>query len=128
MLLREVGSRAMFLYCLSIATGNYDRTTRLTILEEQQPHFYIIVPDEATAEILWADWLALWTPEFAGRWSQNCRKVEDREKDLIEVMKYEAKIFTEPDVKKGQGNKGTAKIYMRALDNIVCSQKRLADH
>jgi hypothetical protein len=51
------------------------------------------------------------------------RKVADREKDLIEVIKYETKVFTEQDGKKCRGKKGTAKIYIRALDNIHAAMK-----
>jgi plasmid rolling circle replication initiator protein Rep len=87
------------------------------------PHFHLIVPDKETADILLKEWLNLWTTEFAKPVSQNCRKVKDREKDLIEVIKYEAKIITEPDGTKSRGKKAGAKIYARALDNIYAAMK-----
>jgi len=38
------------------------------------------------------------------------RKVADSEKDLIELIKYETKVFTEPNDKKSRGRRGSAKI------------------
>ena len=61
--------------------------------------------------------------KFTHRDAQNLRKVADKEKDLIEVIKYETKVFTERDGKKSRGKKGTAKIYIRALDNIYAAMK-----
>lgn len=52
------------------------------------------------AQTLIDEWLSLWTNQFTHRDAQNFRKVEDKQKDLIEVIKYETKIFTEPDGKK----------------------------
>jgi len=92
-------------------------------LKTYNPHFHLIVPDRATAENLLSQWLNLWTIEFAKTGAQNIRKVDDTEKDLIEVIKYEAKIITEPDAKKSRGKRGTAKIYVRALDNIYAAMK-----
>lgn len=45
------------------------------------------------------------------------------------MIKYETKVFTEPDGKKSRGKKGSAKIYIRALDNIHAAMKgvRLID-
>ena len=61
------------------------------------------------AETIIDEWLNLWTEKFTHRDAQNLRKVADKEKDLIEVIKYETKVFTEPDGKKSRGKKGTAK-------------------
>lgn len=82
------------------------------------PHLHLIVPGKQMAETIIDEWLNLWTEKFTHRDAQNLRKVADKEKDLIEVIKYETKVFTEPDGKKSRGKKGTAKIYSRALDNI----------
>jgi len=87
------------------------------------PHFHLLVPSLEMAEILIDEWLNLWTKKYTHRDAQNCRKVEDTEKDLIEVIKYEAKVFTEPDGKRKPGKRGTAKIYVRALDNIYAALK-----
>lgn len=39
------------------------------------------------------------------------------------MINYETKVFTEPDGKKSRGKKGSAKIYIRALDNIHAAMK-----
>lgn len=87
------------------------------------PHLHLIVPDRETAELLIDEWLKKWTKKYTHRDAQNMRIVKDKEKDLIEVIKYEAKIFTEQDGKKKRGKKGTAVIYARALDNIYAAMK-----
>lgn len=87
------------------------------------PHLHLIVPNKLTAEILVKEWLLLWTKKFTHRDAQNFRKVKNKEKDLIEVIKYEAKIFTEPDRKRNKVRGGAAKIYIRALDNINAAMK-----
>lgn len=93
------------------------------------PHLHLIVPNKQMAEILVDEWLNIWTEKFTHRDAQNYRKIEDKEKDLIEVIKYETKVFTEPDGKKSKGKKGSARIYIRALDNIHAAMKgiRLLD-
>lgn len=93
------------------------------------PHLHLIVPTKEMAERLVGEWLRLWTKKFTHRDAQNYRRVENKEKDLIEIIKYETKVFTEPDGKKSRGKKGSAKIYIRALDNIHAVMKgiRLLD-
>ena len=51
---------------------------------------------------------------------QHIRKVNNTEKDLIETIKYGAKIFTDPEVKKGKGNRDPI-IYAAALHEIYKS-------
>jgi hypothetical protein len=87
------------------------------------------VPGKETAELLISEWLRVWGRSYTHQDAQHYRKVEDCEKDLVEVIKYEAKIITEPDEKGRIGKKGTATIYARALDNIYKSMKgcRLID-
>jgi plasmid rolling circle replication initiator protein Rep len=93
------------------------------------PHLHLIVPNKQMAEILVNEWLNHWTSKVTHRDAQHYRKVENKEKDLIEVIKYETKVFTEPDGKKSKGKKGSAKIYIRALYNIHVAMKgiRLID-
>jgi hypothetical protein len=93
------------------------------------PHLHLIVPSEKIAELLVDEWLKKWTKKYTHRDAQHFRKVEDKEKDLIEIIKYETKIFTEPDSKKSKGKNGSSKIYIRALDNIHAAMKgiRLID-
>src|SRR6476660_7600397 len=64
----------------------------------------------------------MWTRKRTHRDAHSYRKVEDREKDLVEVIKYEPKIVPRPDEKRGS-RKGIAKIYVRALDNIHAAMK-----
>jgi plasmid rolling circle replication initiator protein Rep len=61
------------------------------------PHLRLLVPSREMAEKIIDEWLQLWTKRYTHRDAQNCRIVEDTEKYLIELIKYEAKIFTEPD-------------------------------
>lgn len=87
------------------------------------PHFHIIVPDKATADLLIAEWLKTWTSDFTYKGAQKARKVENTERDLIETIKYGSKIFTEPDADRRSGKRikhtANAKIYAAALDNIL---------
>ena len=54
------------------------------------------------------------------------RQVQDKEKDLIELIKYEAKVFTDPEGKKRSSEKGSnKKIYVKALDTIYAALKAL---
>lgn len=91
------------------------------------PHYHVIVPDKATAELLVEEWLIQWTRKFAGEKGQHIRKVYDTEHDLIETIKYSSKIFTEPnpDYSKYKKHRETrnAKIYAAALDNIFSALK-----
>lgn len=118
---RGTGTRIMGLKSLECNFNPIYRT--------YNPHLHLIVPDKETAELLINEWLEKWTTKYTHRDAQNYRKVEDKEKDLVEVIKYETKIFTEPDSKKKKGKKGTAIIYTRALDNIYAAMKgaRLID-
>jgi hypothetical protein len=52
------------------------------------------------ADILITEWLTRIGPLHANPKAQHCRKVEDSERDLIELVKYGSKIFKEPDLKK----------------------------
>jgi len=87
------------------------------------PHFHIITKDKYTAEVLLEEWLKLWTPKFVNRKGQNIQKVNDLEKELIEIIKYGSKIFTEPDLKNRYKEASTTQIYIKALDTILTSMK-----
>lgn len=54
---------------------------------------------------------------------QHKDEIRNKERCLVEIIKYEAKIFTEPGSKKVNKKKGSAKIYARALYNIYSSMK-----
>jgi len=88
------------------------------------PHFHVIVASGEMAERLVRDWLDLMTDKFAKKWAQRIRKAEDLEHDLIEMVKYAAKIFTDPTVQKKSKGKAPAKkvtpyVYVSAMDNII---------
>ncbi|MEZ4804604.1 MAG: protein rep [Bacteroidia bacterium] len=83
------------------------------------PHYHLIVSDLETAKNLVKDWMALWTNKHTGIYSQNIRPVKDTTKDLIEVIKYGTKIFTDPTMKKGRNKKTPHFVYVSAIDNIL---------
>lgn len=87
------------------------------------PHFHIIVPSKQIAETLINEWLLLWTKVHTSRSAQHMRRVEDKERDLIEIVKYGSKIFTEPDVNKKSRQEGNRGIHTAALDNIFHAMK-----
>ncbi|WNH10553.1 protein rep [Thalassobellus suaedae] len=87
------------------------------------PHLHIITANKEMAEVIIDDWLKLCTPEFANRKGQKIEKTFDVEKNLIEVIKYGTKIFTEPDLKKRAKETTTAQIYIKALNNILVAMK-----
>lgn len=80
------------------------------------PHFHFIVPNKKVADILTEEWLLYW-PD-AHRDAQDARSVKDVERDLVELIKYSSKTFTEPDTQRKSGKKCKPKIYASALDNI----------
>lgn len=90
------------------------------------PHFHILVPSKELAEILMQEWLGIWTGQYAKRRAQYIRKVEDRERDLIEVVKYGSKILAEPDPgNKTKRKKVTRRVYIAALYNILRAMRGL---
>jgi hypothetical protein len=80
------------------------------------PHFNFIVQTKEMADLLMAEWLKMLTPKFANKKGQYMRSIENELQQLIEVIKYGSKIFTEPDLKK-KGKDG--KVYALALYNIL---------
>lgn len=85
------------------------------------PHFHLIVENEAVADAIIKEWLKLWTPKHAIRKCQDKQRVRNIEECLIEVVKYSSKIFTDPDVMdKG---KLPRQVYAAALDNIFQAMK-----
>ena len=92
------------------------------------PHFHIICATKEIAELIKKEWIKLWkkkyfrTKEFKYRYaraaSQHIRKIRNTENDLIEVIKYGAKIFTDPTMKKGKSKNVSPIIYAAALHEI----------
>lgn len=90
------------------------------------PHFHILVPDLETAQILVHEWLdrprkkirainTVWT-HIKG---QNVKQVTNLEMQLIELIKYSTKIFTELDIYKKIKHQEKRKLYARAIYNIL---------
>lgn len=118
---RGNGKRLVYVRSLECNFNPYRRT--------YNPHLHLIVPDVETAEILVKEWLALWTfkeqykKPLANRKGQFYRPIEDMNRDLIEVIKYGTKVFTDPEGKKKP--KGIVKMYVRAYYNIIAAMKGL---
>lgn len=87
------------------------------------PHFHLIVESKEMAELIIAEWLKQWTPKFAGRQAQDIRPVKDLHKNLIELIKYGSKVFTDPTVEKYKHRKGNTKVYSKAMYNIFRAMK-----
>ena len=83
------------------------------------PHFHIIVPSRERADRLFWEWRKKWAKGQTSIWAQKIRKVKDTEADLVETIKYGAKLFTSPDMKKKSSLPPV--IYAAALDNIHCA-------
>ncbi len=98
--------------------------------KEYNPHFHIIVANREMAEILLNEWLKRGRKKKRiNRKGQHMRKVDDTQHDLIEVVKYGSKIFTEQDIyAKGKNKKvlrGKHTIYIAALNNIFHAMRGL---
>lgn len=86
------------------------------------PHFHLIVPNKEIAVTLVVEWQRTWNKKkkLTNYQAQDYRRVKDLEHDLIETIKYGAKIFTEPDVKK-KDKTVLPMVYAAAMDNIFCA-------
>lgn len=88
------------------------------------PHYHLIVPSRAMGLYIKQEWKKEWNKnEFiVGEKGQDIRPVGNTEKDLVEVIKYGAKILTDPDPdnkrKRKKGDLKGLKIYAKALHNI----------
>lgn len=88
------------------------------------PHYHLIVPSRVIGLYIKQEWKKeLNKKEFnVGEKGQHIRKVENTEKDLVEVIKYGAKILSDPDPshkrKRTRGDLSGLHIYAHALHNI----------
>lgn len=86
------------------------------------PHLHIIVANEEMAETLKKDWLQKWKKGSTDPRAQKIEKIYNSTTGLIEVIKYNSKIFTEPD--PNNKSKGVKKdIYIAALQTIFDAMK-----
>lgn len=84
-------------------------------------HFHILCASKKIAETIKKEYVELWNRGdeiFAQPFLQKIRKVGDTEKDIIETIKYGAKIFTDPTMKKGKRKDRSFKIYAAGLHAI----------
>ena len=93
------------------------------VLKSYNPHFHIIVKDKEMANILITEWLSRF-PRHAVKKAQFARPVKDKTRDLIELVKYGSKIFTEPNL-RNKSKRQHPSIYVSALDNIFEAMSNL---
>jgi hypothetical protein len=95
------------------------------------PHIHMILPTEYAAETFLNDWMQYWKDRKVSvdRKGQHYRRLnKDRQRDLIEIVKYGSKIFTEPDIAERMRlglPKKPSFIYVRALYNILLAMDGL---
>lgn len=89
------------------------------------PHYHLIVENKAVADTLVVEWQRTWNKKekLTTAFAQDSRKIYNKEKALIETIKYGSKIFTEPDIKQKKSCKIPRMVYAAALDNIFCALK-----
>lgn len=89
--------------------------------ETYNPHFHLIVSSKEAGEFIVTEWLKRSKKYYTEKKAQFCKPLKQKEKGLIELIKYGSKIFTEPDIKKAKGNgkKTPHCIYVAALHTIV---------
>lgn len=96
------------------------------IKKTYNPHLHLIVANAEIAKILVTEWQRMWNKKgikYTVPWAQDMRRVENIEHDLIELIKYGSKIFTEPDVNYKGKSRIPLMIYAAALDTIICAMK-----
>ena len=82
------------------------------------------MPNKEIADLLIKEWCNLWTREYVDPQGQNAKKVWDKEKALIEIVKYSTKIFTDPNMAKKGKVTAPPYIYLSALDTIVTALQK----
>lgn len=96
------------------------------ITKTYNPHIHLIVANAQMAKTLTTEWVKKWNQKgdrYTSPRAQHFRKVENVEKDLIELVKYGAKVFTEPDLNRKAGGNTPQMVYAAALDNIFAAMK-----
>jgi len=86
------------------------------------PHFHIITENREIGRLLLIEWLKEQnknqSEKIARPSGQHLVKIKDREKNLIEVIKYGVKVLTDPDMKKGKNRTQLPIIYAAAMHEI----------
>ncbi len=116
---RNQRSNAFLLKCVKSLECNFNASA-LTY----NPHYHLITPDRRTAVFLRQEWIKELKKVNieVSELGQHIRKVENTEKDLIEVIKYGAKILSDSDPahkrKRNKGDMTGLQIYAHALHTI----------
>lgn len=88
------------------------------------PHFHLILPSLEIGDILLREWRLYWNdPKLCTKAGQHLKRIKDKEKQLIEIIKYGTKIFTPEDVKDKTKKGAPHYVYAAALYNIFVAMK-----
>lgn len=95
------------------------------VMRWYNPHFHIITPNRQIALYIKQEWKKEWNKNgvfMASDKAQDIRKVENVEEDLVEVIKYGAKMLCEPDPnnkrKRSRGDLDGLSLYAKGLHTI----------
>lgn len=94
-------------------------------LRTYNPHLHLVVETEEMANILKEEWLNKCTVKFANPKAQCVIliKEDEKEENLVEVIKYSTKQFTEPDPNNKGKKNASRKVYTAAMYNIHKAMK-----
>lgn len=97
--LRKRGQRGTGEMVMGIRTleCNFNPTART-----YNPHFHLLINGEAATKLIRMEWIEAWKPIYLSPDAQVFKQVPKTVKDLVEVIKYGAKIFTEPGKNKAE--------------------------
>lgn len=93
---------------------NFNPKTR-----KYNPHFHLLLETEGMANKLRNEWLKVFPKKHVNPLAQKIRKVDNLEHDLVEVIKYGSKIFTDSDLTRKSRKMISPFVYVSALDNIL---------
>ena len=71
------------------------------IARTYNPQFHFLVNGQEAANLLRSEWIKAWEPVYLNPEAQQLKRAWKTERDLVELIKYEAKIFSEPGKTKG---------------------------
>lgn len=121
---RNERGKGMKILCVKSLECNFNATKRT-----YNPHYHIITPNRVTALYLKQEWKKQCNKTIfnAGEAGQHIREVANVERDLVEVIKYGAKILSDPNPthkrKRKKGDMKGLQIYANALHTIYKAMK-----
>jgi len=116
---RNRRGKGMKIKCVKSLESNYNATKKW-----YNPHYHIITPNRVMGVYLKQEWKKEWNKNdyLASESAQKVQKIDNNEKGLIEVIKYGAKILSDPDPKhkkkRKKGDMTGLNIYANALHTI----------